>query len=517
MSLPPAPARLDEPTAPPGPAAVPPAVAHDPAPAVAHDPALGATPATSPRRWWVLVVLALTQLLVVLDGTIVSIALPQAQAELGMSDSQRQWVVTAYALAFGALLLLGGRVADYWGRKRTFLVGMVGFGVASLLAGLARDGVELVAARGAQGAFAALLAPAALALLTVSFPRGRERNTAFAVFGSIAGIGAAVGLVLGGLLTEYTDWRWCLWVNVPVVLVALVAGQILVTESRAEGDNRYDVLGTLLVVLGLGALVYGLTLAEHSWTAPGTVACLAAGAVLLVLFVVVESRTDQPLLPPRIVRDRVRAGAFLLQAIVGTLMIGALLYLSFHLQVVMGLSPLRAGLGSVPMTLVILVLAPVVTSLLPRVGPRPLMVAGPVIAAAGLFLLSRVTVDGSYVAEILPSQVVLGVGLSLVLVPLQNVALAGVAPHDAGAASATVNAAMQIGGSVGLSVFTTAYVGALPATRAPAPADLVDGYSAVFLAAAATMLLGAVLAFALVRGPKEALLPSGDQVPVHAG
>jgi EmrB/QacA subfamily drug resistance transporter len=469
------------------------------------------------RRWWILVVLALTQLLVVLDGTIVSIALPQAQAELGLTDAQRQWVVTAYALAFGALLLLGGRIADYWGRKRSFLLGMVGFGIASLLAGFARDGVELVAARGLQGAFAALLAPAALALLTVSFPSGKDRNTAFAVFGAVAGVGAAVGLVLGGLLTELTDWRWCLWVNVPVVAVGLVAGSLMIRESRAEGDNRYDVLGAVVVVLGLGALVYGLTLAEHSWTAPGTVACLAAGVVLLVVFVAVEARVAQPLLPLRVVRDRVRAGAFLLQAVVGTLMIGALLYLSFHLQVVMGLSPLRAGLGSVPMTVVILALAPAVTALLPRTGPRPLLVAGPLVAAVGLLLLGRITVGGSYVAEILPSQLVLGVGLALVLVPLQNVALAGVAPHDAGAASATVNAAMQVGGSIGLSVFTTIYAGALPATGAPDPADLVDGYSAVFVAAAVTMALGAVLALALVRGPKDRLLPTGDHQAVHLG
>jgi EmrB/QacA subfamily drug resistance transporter len=469
------------------------------------------------RRWWLLVVLALTQLLVVLDGTIVSIALPQAQAELGLSDAQRQWVVTAYALAFGALLLLGGRIADYWGRKRTFLLGMAGFGVASLLAGFAPSGVALIATRGLQGAFAALLAPAALALLTVSFPTGKERNTAFAVFGSVAGVGAAVGLVLGGLLTELADWRWCLWVNVPVTIVGLVAAAVLVRESRADGDDRYDVVGTVLVVLGLGALVYGLTLAEHSWTSPATVACLVAGVALLVGFVVVESRVDQPLLPLRIVRDPVRAGAFLLQAVVGTLMIGALLYLSFHLQVVMGLPPLRAGLGSVPMTLVILVLAPVVTTVLPRVGPRPLMVAGPLVAAAGLLLLSRITVDGSYAAQILPSQLVLGVGLALVLVPLQNVALAGVAPHDAGAASATVNAAMQIGGSIGLSVFTTIYAAALPTAGAPTPADLVDGYSAVFVAAAITMALGAVLAALLVRGPKERLLPSGDHQPVHLG
>lgn len=477
--------------------------------------------ATGPRRWWILVILALTQLLVVLDGTIVNIALPQAQVELGLTDTERQWVVTAYALAFGALLLLGGRIADYWGRKRTYLLGMVGFGVASLLAGLARNGTELVAMRGLQGVFAALLAPAALALLTVSFPRGKERNTAFAVFGSVAGVGAAVGLVLGGALTEFADWRWCLWVNVPVVVVALVAGQVLIRESKADGDNRYDVLGTVVVVLGLGSLVYGFTLAEHSWAAPETIACLAAGVVLLALFVWIESRVAQPLLPLRVLTNKVRAGAFALQAIFGALMIGALLYLALHLQIVMGLSPLQAGMGTLPMTIMTLVLAPVVTQLLARFGPRPLMIGGPLVAAAALAYLSRITVDGSYAVEVLPALLVLGAGMALVLVPLQNVALAGVEPHDAGAASATVNASMQIGGSIGLSVFTTLYAGAVAGAvvtdEASRLAAFVDGYSAAFVATAVTMVVGAVLAAVLIRGSKERLLPQGDQVAVHLG
>ncbi|WP_200955931.1 MFS transporter [Oerskovia sp. Root918] len=477
--------------------------------------------ASGPRRWWILLILALTQLLVVLDGTIVNIALPQAQLELGLTDTQRQWVVTAYALAFGALLLLGGRIADYWGRKRTYLLGMVGFGVASLLAGLARNGTELIAMRGLQGVFAALLAPAALALLTVSFPRGKDRNTAFAVFGSVAGVGAAVGLVLGGALTEFADWRWCLWVNVPVVLVALVAGALLIRESKAEGDNKYDVLGTVVVVLGLGSLVYGFTLAEHSWVAPETIGCLAAGVVLIALFVWIESRVAQPLLPLRVLTNKVRAGAFLLQAIFGALMIGALLYLALHLQIVLGLSPLHAGLGTLPMTIMTLVLAPVITQLLPRFGPRPLMIGGPLVAAAALLYLSRITVGGSYAVEILPALIVLGVGMAMVLVPLQNVALSGVEPHDAGAASATVNASMQIGGSIGLSVFTTIYAGvvagAVVTDEASQLAAFVDGYSAAFVATAVTLVVGAVIAAVLIRGPKEQLLPQGDQVAVHLG
>mgnify|MGYP002040883366 FL=1 len=236
-------------------------------------------------RWWALVVISLTQLIVVLDGTIVSIALPQAQASLGLTDGQRQWVVTAYALAFGALLLLGGRIADYVGRKRVFMIGMVGFGAASLYGGLAQSGWELILARGLQGVFAALLAPAALALLTVTFPSGRERNTAFAVFGTVAGTGAAVGLLLGGFLTEFTDWRWCLLVNLFFVAIGLVGGALFLTESKAEGDNRYDVWGAITVTLGLGSLVYGFSLAENGWGDPLTITFLALGVVLLGVFV----------------------------------------------------------------------------------------------------------------------------------------------------------------------------------------------------------------------------------------
>jgi EmrB/QacA subfamily drug resistance transporter len=469
------------------------------------------------HRWWILVILSLTQLIVVLDGTIVNIALPQAQISLGLSDTERQWVITAYALAFGALLLLGGRVADYWGRKRTYLVGMVGFGLASVWGGFAQSGVELIAARGVQGLFAALMAPAALALLTVTFPGGRDRNTAFAVFGSVAGAGAAVGLVLGGLLTEFADWRWCLWVNAPVVLVGLVAGIVLLTESRAEGDNRYDVLGTITVVSGLGSLVYGFTLAENGWERADTIGFIAAGVGLLVLFVWIESRVAQPLLPLRVVTHRVRGGAFLLQAVAGSVMIGALLYLTFHLQIVLGFAPLIAGLATLPLTVAIAAVAPFATRLLPRMGPRLLMIAGPIVGAAGLLLLSRITPGGSYLLEVLPGLLVLGVGMGLLFVPLQNVALSGVAPHDAGAASATANASMQIGGSLGLSIFTTIYATASGhATGAASAASLVDGYSAAFVAAAVGMVLAAVVAIVFIRGPKEELLPSGDHAPVHA-
>jgi len=465
-------------------------------------------------------VLALTQLVVVLDATIVTIALPQAQEELGLSDVQRQWVVTAYVLVFGALLLLGGRVADYWGRKRAFLVGLIGFGAASVVGGLAQNGTELVVARGFQGLFAALLAPAALALLTVTFASGRERNTAFAVFGIIGGSGAAVGLVLGGALTEFTSWRWCLLVNVFFVVLGVIGALLFLSESKAEGDNKYDLWGAVTVTLGLGALVYGFSLAEEGWGTPQTIGFLALGTGLLALFVLIESRVAQPLLPLRVILNRVRGGAFLIQAIVGSVLIGATLYLTFHFQIVLGMEPLVAGLANVAMTVVILFMVPILTNLLPRIGPRPLVIVGPLLSAAGLFYLSFITPGGNYFSEVLPGLVLLGIGLAMLFVPLQNLALTGVLPHDAGAASAAVNAATQIGGSIGISVFTAIYAG-VAADSATAGNDMftsfTDGYSSVFVASAITMVGAAIIAIFLIRGRKADLLPSSDHTPVHLG
>ena len=463
----------------------------------------------SRRRWWTLLIVALAQLVVVLDGTIVNIALPQAQQELGLTDGGRQWVVTAYALAFGALLLLGGRVADFWGRKRTFMVGMLGFGLASAFGGVVQTGELLVLARALQGATAALLAPAALAVLTTTFTHGRERNTAFAVFGAVSGAGAAVGLVLGGVLTEFVSWRWCLLVNVPVVLVAVVAAGLVVRESRAEGDTRLDLVGTVVVALGLASLVFGSTQAEDGWGSPVVVGFLALGVGLLALFVVVERRSDHPLLPLSVLTHRVRAGAFTVQLLVGTVMIGALLYLTFHLQIVLGMTPLQAGLANLPMTAVIMVAAPLLTKALPTVGPRPLMIVGPVLAAAALFWLSAITPEGSYAVEVLPPLMLLGLGLAGIFVPVQNLALVGVRPHEAGAASATSQAMMQVGGSLGLAVFTNLYASAEAGSSAAGAGALVDGYSAAFVGAAVAVLLAAPVSALLIRGRKEDLLPSG--------
>lgn len=466
------------------------------------------------NRWLVLAIVALAQLTVVLDGTIVNIALPQAQLELGMSDGDRSWVVTLYALTFGALLLLGGRIADFWGRKRSFLVGMGGFALASALGGIATSGETLLLARGLQGAFAALLAPAALAILSVTFPGGRDRVRAFAVYGTIAGGGAAVGLLLGGVLTEYFSWHWCLLVNVPIAVVAIAVGIPVLRESRAEGNTRYDVPGAVLVSLGLASVVYGFSRAEAGWVRLDTLGFLALGVVLLALFLLVEARSAHPLLPLRIITDSARAGAYLSSIAVGAALLGALLYLTLYFQIVLGMSPLVSGLASLPMTAAIIVCAGVVSRLLPKVGPRILMTVGPLIAATGLLLLSRITVGGSYALEVLPAQLLLGIGLAFIFVPLQNVALLGIAPRDSGVASAAVTATQQIGGSIGTAVFTALYtVGAGAGTAEGAAGglqSLVDGYSVVFLAAAVALALASPLSWFMIRVARNEFSTSSE-------
>jgi len=474
------------------------------------------------HRWWLLAVLALAQLMVILDGTIVNIALPDAQIDLGMSDGDRTWVVTIYALAFGSLLLLGGRIADYWGRKRSFVVGMIGFAVASAIGGLALNTEMLLAARALQGAFAGLLAPASLAILTITFPGGKERIKAFAVYGAIGGGGAAVGLLLGGVLTEYASWQWCLLVNVPIAIVAIVGALAFMKESRAHGNTRYDIPGTLLVVAGLASLVLGFSRAEEGWARLDTIGFLVAGVVLLAGFVLVEQRVSNPLLPMRVIVDKVRGGAFLVSTLTGAALLGGLLFLTFYFQIVLGYSPLQAGFASLPMTLVIMVCATVLSSVLPKIGVRIPMTVGPIIAAAGLFYLSFITVEGNYVLEVLPGVVLLGIGLASLFVPLQNVALAGVEEHDAGVASAAVAATQQIGGSIGTALFTALYTSAIAsylANNPPTPTAqleaFVSGYSAAFVCAAALMLVAAPISFFLIRPSKADLLKNVDAV--HMG
>ena len=399
------------------------------------------------RRWWALAVIALAQLMVVLDGTVVTIALPSAQSDLGISNADRQWAITAYTLAFGGLLLLGGRIADYLGRKRIFMVGLVGFAAASVLGGAAQNGGTLFGARALQGAFAALLAPAALSLITVTFTESKERSRAFAVYGAIAGVGAAIGLILGGALTEYTSWRWCLFINVPIAIVALIGGAILVTESKSHGGTSYDIPGAILATAGLVALVYGFTEAAKvgvGWLSAEAITLLTGAGILLVAFVVVELRSASPLLPMRVVLDRNRGGSYLASLLSFAGMFAMFLFLSYYLQANLGYSALKAGLAVLPFSGGVIVTSGVVPALLPRTGPKPLMLIGLAMAAIGL---TGITDTSSWATHVLPGELLMSVGFALLLVPLSNLALTGVNDDDAGVASAVLNSTQQIGGS----------------------------------------------------------------------
>lgn len=480
-----------------------------------------------PRRWLALGIIAVAQLMIVLDASIVNIALPSAQRDLGISDANRQWVVTAYTLAFGGLLLLGGRIADFVGRKRTFVIGLLGFAVASALGGVASSSALLFAARGLQGAFAAMLAPAALSLITVMFTLPKERARAFGVFGAISGGGAAIGLIAGGVLTEYFSWRWCLGVNVPIALMTAVAASRVVTESKAAGDTRYDLLGAVLATAGLVSLVYGFTEAAKpanpgrstevlGWTASSTLLFLGAAVVLLVAFVLWERRAAHPLLPLRILLDRNRAGSYLVFLLVGAGLFAMFLFLTFYFQITLGYSPLKSGFAFLPFSGGIIVSAGVVAQLLPRVGPKPLVVLGLLMAVAGMLLLTRIEPDTSYVTRVLPSLLLISVGMAGVFIPASSTALIGVAPHDAGVASAVLNTSQQVGGSLGLALLNTIYAGAVTgyvADNLKSEGDrervtfqaLVEGYHAAFVWGAGLLALAWVVAIVLINAKRQDL------------
>lgn len=471
-------------------------------------------------QWGALVFLALAQFMVVLDGTIVNLALPRLQIEMGISDTTRSWVVTAYALVFGAFLLLGGRVADFWGRKRTFIVAAAGFAIASLAGGIAQEAWELIGARALQGLFAALLAPAALALLTVSFPGGKDRGTAFAIFGSISGVGAAVGVLLGGFLTDYVSWRWTFFVNVPIAIIALVGVMYMVRESKATGPAKYDWPGVVLAALGLGSLVYGFTNAEHGWGAPEAWGFILAGVVLMVLFVAVEKSVKHPLLPLRVATERNRAAAFLAAFLSGAVLIGGILFINFYIQIVLGFAPFIAGIASLPMTVVLIVTATLVAKNLPKLGAKIPTAVGPVFMAAAMLWLTQVTAEGTYAVNMLPALILMGIGLGMVFVPMQNLALFGVDKDDAGVASALVNASQQIGGSLGIALFSTLAAAATAAAGAAGGsqmAALSAGYSSVFLWAAGVAILIAPLALLLITISKETFSGSDEGQPIHLG
>ncbi|MGW9568292.1 DHA2 family efflux MFS transporter permease subunit [Prescottella equi] len=470
-------------------------------------------------RWFVLAVIGLAQLMVVLDATIVNIALPAAQKSLEFSDADRQWVVTAYALAFGSLLLLGGRLSDLFGRRNTFVIGLVGFAAMSAVGGAAVNFPMLVAARAGQGVFGALLAPAALSLLSVTFTRPDERAKAFGVFGAIAGAGGAVGLLLGGVLTEWASWRWSLYVNLVFAAVALVGAVLMMAPHKAEHRPRLDIPGTVTVSAGLFSIVYGFSHAEsHGWSNGATIAWLLAGAVLLAIFVVIETRVAHPLLPLRVVLDRTRGGAYLAMFIAGTGMFAVFLFLTYYMQTVLQYSPVITGVAYLPMVAGMVMSATTSTSvLLPRFGPRPLMTTGLTLVAVGMVLLAQLTVASTYAPHILPGLVLLGVGMGMVFAPGMQGAVTGVRPEDAGVASATVNTMQQVGGSIGTALLST--IAATAATSylsdaAPTPQSqalaAVHGYTTTFWWSAAIFAAGAVISAFLLPGGK---LPAAEDAP----
>jgi EmrB/QacA subfamily drug resistance transporter len=475
------------------------------------------------RRWLILGVIGIAQLMVVLDLTIMNIALPSAQRALGFSTVDRQWVVTAYSLAFGSLLLLGGRLADLLGRKLTFLTGLVGFAGVSAIGGASVNFTMLVTARACQGAFAALLVPSALSLLTTTFTNPKDRGKAFGIYGAIAIAGGAVGLLLGGLLTEYLSWRWCLYVNLLFAGVAFVGGALLLQRQPSPVKPKLDIPGVLLVSTGIFCLVYGCSnAATHSWHTPSTYGFLVAGGALLVTFALWQFRATHPLLPPRVVLDRNRGGAYLSMLLAGAGLFGTFLFLTYYMQLTLGYSPLVTGVAFLPISIGSAIFSNLSTIvLMPRFGPKPLVGFGMLIASGGMVWLSQLGAHTGYVEGLLGPLCLVAIGMGMVIAPSFNTGTFGVAPQDAGVASATVTVSQQLGASVGTSLLNTIYASAissyLAANLASSVADrrtvaglaLAHGYDTTFRWTAGIFAAGALIGGIVLRaGP---LVPVGQQ------
>jgi EmrB/QacA subfamily drug resistance transporter len=485
----------------------------------------GSATTGDPRRWLILAVIGIAQLMIVLDLTVMNLALPSAQHALGFTNADRQWVVTAYALSFGSLLLFCGRLADLAGRRVTFLIGLAGFAVASAVGGASDSFTMLVTARACQGVFAALLAPSALSLLTTTFSDPKERGKAFGVYGAIAASGSALGLLIGGALTSYLSWRWCMYVNLFFAGIAITGGALLVGRQPKTPGARLDVPGVAAVSGGMFCLVYGFSnAATHSWHTSSTWGFLAAGAVLLAVFAIWQSRAAQPLLPPRVVLDRNRGGAYLGMLITGAGIFGIFLFLIYYMQVTLGYSPVKSGVVLLPMVAVIGVTANVGNIvLMPRLGPKPLVALGLLVNAAAMVWLTRIGPHSDYVSTLLGPLMVTGFGMGLIFSSVVNTGTFGVAPRDAGVASASINTGQQLGGSIGTALLntiaasaTTSYlVSHLHGRPAPQLLQLaaIHGYTTVFWWCAAIFAAGALICGALLRrGP---LTQPGQAAPAE--
>ncbi|GHF00929.1 MFS transporter [Amycolatopsis deserti] len=457
---------------------------------------------TDSRKWWALAVVGLAQLLVIIDTTIVNIALPTAQADLGMSDVARQWTISAYTLAFGGLLLLGGRLADRLGRKNTLIVGALGFAAASALGGMASGPGLLIAARAAQGVFAALLAPSTLSLLTITFTEAKERAKAFGIFSAIMMSGGALGLVAGGALAEYASWRWCLYVNLPIAIAAAVAGWFVLPNVPGHRSTRLDWFSGVLGSAGIAGLVYGLSeAATRGWGSAVVLGTLVAAVALLAGFVLRQARVGNPLLPLHVLTDRTRSSGFLTIAIAAFGMFGMFLFVTYQLQAIMGFGALGAGLAFLPFLLANVMVSTLLTRrLIPRTGPRPLLVIGLLLMAAGLAGLTQLSVDTSYLTLILPVTLVLGAGAGLAMPTVMNIATAGVEAKDSGVASAFITTSQQVGASIGTASLNTIAASATASAAGLAlPAATVHGYAVANGWAAGIVAVGAIAVGGLVR------------------
>ena len=502
--------------------------------------------ATSPRLGLALLVIATAQLMVLLDATIVNVALPHIQRALGFSGSGLEWVVNAYALAFGGLLLLAGRAGDLLGRRKVFIAGLLLFSAASLAGGFATSQAWLLAARVVQGAGAATIAAAALALIATTFPEGPPRNRAMGLYAAMSVAGGAVGLIAGGLLTTYASWRWVLFVNVPIGLAAALLAPRVLPESARQRD-RFDLPGALTAAGGLAALVYGLSSAATSpdgvshWGDAKVVASLAASVVLLAAFAVIETRSEHPMLPTRLLRDRDRTGANLIMLCVGAATFGMFFFLTLFMQSVWGYSALKTGLAYLPLTAGIMVSSGAAAQLIPRVGVRPLLLTGAPTTAGGLYWLSRLGEHGSYAGAVLGPMLVIAVGLGVLFVPLTLVAMSKVADAESGVAASLRNTGQQVGGSIGLAVLgtvawtvvansihaqatraaTTTAQGGHPARPSQAALTaiyhhaLTAGFSRAFLVTAGIMLLALVITFVAIRVRRADLGGPGSEPPGH--
>jgi EmrB/QacA subfamily drug resistance transporter len=466
-----------------------------------------------PDRWAVLALLSVAQLMVVLDATIVTVALPSAQRALHFSNDSRQWVVTAYALAFGSLLLVGGKVGDLFGRKWTLIAGLVGFSGASAVGGLAQSFGVLVAARAAQGVFGALLAPSALSLLTVTFAGTEDWQRAFGIFGAVAGGAGALGLLLGGVLTQVLSWRWCFYVNLVIAVpTTIVALGLLVNHSDPD-RARIDIPGVLTWTSGLFALVFGFSNAEtHGWGATATIVALIASPLLLTAFVLIERRVEHPLLPLHIVWDRARGGSQASLLVTGAGIFAVFLFLTYFMQLTLRFSPLKTGLAFLPLTLVLVITSTTVqTRVIQRTGVKPLVLLGMLLGLIAMVLFAQLTPTSSYGSAVLPGLLVIGVGMGCIFAPTFSAATLGVAPNEAGIASAMVNTSQQIGGSIGTSLLSTIYATAVasyltshPHVQGLASAAQVHGDTTAFWWAAGVFGVGFLLALLILPSQCEA-------------